>query len=231
VVGDERWQDELNPDESLQTTGICGSGIIEIVAELFLAGIIDNSGRFVLDNPHPRLHVDGRKVEFTVVPAHETSTGQAIIVTQNDVRAIQLAKGALYAGIKLLMNKMGVTQVDRVKLAGAFGAYIDPQYAMILGLIPDCDLDQISAVGNAAGDGARIALLNTEQRLKAQEAVTTVDYVETAIAEEFQEEFVGAMGIPHATDSYPHLESILPERQSNNSRAERRSRRKDRKGV
>jgi uncharacterized 2Fe-2S/4Fe-4S cluster protein (DUF4445 family) len=108
------------------------------------------------------------------------------------------------------MNKLGVTQVNRVKLAGAFGSYIDPQYAMILGLIPDCDLERVSAIGNAAGDGATIALLNVEQRQLAQMAVRSIDYVETAVAPNFQDEFVAAMGLPHSIDPYPHLASLLP---------------------
>lgn len=231
VIGDERWQDELNEGESLGATGICGSGIIEAVAELFLISAIDNSGRFISDNPHPNLKVEGRNIEFILVPADETATGKAIVITQNDVRAIQLAKGALYAGIKLLMAKMGVSTVDHIKLAGAFGSYIDPKYAMILGLIPDCDLANVSAIGNAAGDGARIALVNYTQRQVIQDAIQKIDYVETAIATDFQEEFVAAMGLPHSIDPYPHLEAILPVAKSID-RSERRSRRKrKRKGI
>lgn len=227
VVGDDRWQDELDADESLSATGICGSGIIEAIAELFLAGVIDSSGRFVLDSPHPCLQVNGRRGEFVLVDAANTSTDKPIVVTQNDVRAIQLAKGALYAGIKLLMNKLGVRQVDRVKLAGAFGSYIDPKYAMILGLIPDCDLEHVSAIGNAAGDGATIALLNVEQRQLAQMAVRSIDYVETAVAPNFQDEFVAAMGLPHSTAPYPHLASLLPVNIFA-TRAPRRERRRNR---
>jgi uncharacterized 2Fe-2S/4Fe-4S cluster protein (DUF4445 family) len=230
VIGDERWSDELVAGESLRPTGICGSGIIEAVAELFLMAVIDNGGRFIADSQHPNLEIEGRKASFTLVAAADSATGQPIIVTQNDVRAIQLAKGALYAGIKLLMDKMGVSQVDTIKLAGAFGSYIDPQYAMILGLIPDCDLEHVSAIGNAAGDGARIALLNQSQRKLAQTATRSVDYVETAIAADFQEHFVAAMGLPHARDAYPHLEHLLPEVSANQN--ERRSRRhRTRKGV
>jgi uncharacterized 2Fe-2S/4Fe-4S cluster protein (DUF4445 family) len=171
--------------------------------------------------------VKERQVEFTLVPADESATGQPIVVTQNDVRAIQLAKAALYAGVKLLMAKLGVERVDRIKLAGAFGSYIDPHYAMILGLIPDCDLEQVSAIGNAAGDGARIALLNTAQRVMAQDAARNIDYVETAVAADFQDEFVSAMALPHASDPYPHLASILPE-PTISDRTQRRSHRRSR---
>jgi uncharacterized 2Fe-2S/4Fe-4S cluster protein (DUF4445 family) len=127
------------------------------------------------------------------------------------VRSIQLAKAALYAGAKLLMRRAGVDSVDRVVLAGAFGSYIDPRYAMILGLIPDCDLTKVYAVGNAAGDGARIALLNREKRKEAQRVAHWVKYVETAVDPDFQDEFVGAIHLPHASDAFPHLEGLLPE--------------------
>ncbi len=126
------------------------------------------------------------------------------------MRNIQLAKAALYAGVKLLMKRAGVDHVKRILLAGAFGSYIDPLYALILGLIPDCDPENIVAVGNAAGDGARIALLNREKRREAQELAHAVRYVETAVAADFQDEFVGAIHIPHATDAFPHLVDILP---------------------
>lgn len=226
VIGDERWNDEIEDGESLRPTGICGSGIIEAVVELFLIGAIDNGGRFIADNKHPNLEMDERKAIFELVSAEDSATGQAITVSQNDVRQIQLAKGALYAGIKLLMDKMGVSQIDTIKLAGAFGSYIDPKYAMILGLVPDCDLANISAIGNAAGDGARIALLNQSQRKIAQEAARSVDYVETAIAPDFQEHFVAAMGLPHATEPYPHLAHLLPE--PSTTQTERRSSRRRR---
>lgn len=228
VVGDERWNDELEEGESLQATGICGSGIIEVVAELFLVGVLDNGGRFNAKSTHPNLRMSERSAEFILVGAQQSATGKPIVVTQNDVRAIQLAKGALYAGIKLLMNAFGTQAVNRVKLAGAFGSYIDPKYAMILGLIPDCDLDDVAAVGNAAGDGARIALVSAEQRLVIQKAVHKVEYVETAVAPTFQDEFVGAMGLPHASDPFPHLQAILPE-QSDNTLNDRQSRRAERR--
>ena len=137
-------------------------------------------------------------------------SGQAIYVTQDDVRNIQLAKAALYAGAKLLMKRAGVERVERIVLAGAFGSYIDPLYALVLGLIPDCDPQKIVAVGNAAGDGARIALLNRQKRREAQELAVRARYIETAVAEDFQDEFVGAIHIPHASDPFPHLEGILP---------------------
>jgi uncharacterized 2Fe-2S/4Fe-4S cluster protein (DUF4445 family) len=212
VVGDERWNDELAETESLEATGICGSGIIEVVGELLRVGWIDATGRFVEAAHAERsaLRKKGRTIELILARADETATGREIVVTQNDVRAIQLAKGALYAGARLLMEEMGVEQVDRIRLAGAFGNYIDPEYAMIIGMIPDCDLRRVSGIGNAAGDGARIALLNVEQREVAERASRSVNYVETAVNPRFQDRFVGAMSLPHSSDPFPHLEGILP---------------------
>ena len=147
-------------------------------------------------------------------------------MTHDDIRAIQLAKAALYAGAKLLMNRANVRTLDRITLAGAFGSYIDPKYAMILGLIPDCDLSSVHAVGNAAGDGARIALLNREKRSEAEEIAHSTRYIETAVDAEFQEEFVGAIHIPHASDPFPHLTGILPTQPLNAEPAKTRPRRR-----
>jgi uncharacterized 2Fe-2S/4Fe-4S cluster protein (DUF4445 family) len=157
--------------------------------------------------------------------AEQTTSGAPLLITQDDVRNIQLAKGALYAGAKLLMNRSGIQTVDKIILAGAFGSYIDPKYAMILGLIPDCNLENVYAVGNAAGDGARIALLNRHKRLEAQEIAHWIRYIETAIDPDFQKEFVDALYLPHRRDAYPHLAGILPERvDTPNERREHRRR-------
>jgi uncharacterized 2Fe-2S/4Fe-4S cluster protein (DUF4445 family) len=226
VVGDERWSDELGEGESLQPTGICGSGIIEVVAELFLAGLIDQGGLFRENAAHqsPAVRYNGRTAEIVIAHPEGSGSQQEIIVTQNDIRAIQLAKGALYAGVRLLMDHMGVDHVDRIKLAGAFGSYIDPKYAMIIGMIPDCDLDQVQSIGNAAGDGARIALLNREQRDLAARAAREVHYVETAVEPAFQEYFVDAMVMPHARDKFEHIEDLLSTIKSSDSRPSRRRR-------
>jgi len=219
VIGEERWSDKWQigadtlPEEQPNhlAAGICGSGIIEVVAELFVVGALAPDGRF---NPtfaeHPHFQWHGRKGAYILATSEQTTTGEPILVTQADVRNIQLAKAALYAGCKLLMNRAAVQQVDRIVLAGAFGSYIDPQYAMILGLIPDCELSRVTAVGNAAGDGARIALLNKEKRLEAQEIARSVTYIETAVDPEFQNEFVAAIHLPHANDAFPHLKGLLP---------------------
>ncbi len=206
----------LNPP--LRASGICGSGIIEAIAELLTAGALAPNGRFV-EIEHPRLRTGlgegGGKAEFVLAWPHETSTGRAITVHSDDVRAIQLGKAALYAGTKLLMNRLGLETVDRIVLAGGFGSYIDPKHAMIIGLIPDCDLAKVTAVGNAAGDGARMILLDKAKRSEAQWAARWVRYVETAVEPGFQDEFVGAINLPHAVDSFPHLQESVE-----NSRAQ-----------
>jgi uncharacterized 2Fe-2S/4Fe-4S cluster protein (DUF4445 family) len=202
----------LNP--ALKASGICGSGIIEAIAELLTAGVLAPNGRFV-EIEHPRLRTGlgdgGGKAEFVLAWPHETSTGRAITVHSDDVRAIQLGKAALYAGSKLLMKRLGLETVDRIVLAGGFGSYIDPKHAMLIGLIPDCDLAKVTAVGNAAGDGARMILLDKAKRAEAQWAARWVRYVETAVEPGFQDEFVGAINLPHASDAFPHLQAYVDE--------------------
>lgn len=202
----------LNP--TLRAAGICGSGIIEAIAELFKAGVLAPNGRFI-EIEHERLRLGlgdgGGKAEFVLAWPHETATGREIVVRSDDIRAIQLGKAALYAGTKLLMQRLGLTQVDKIILAGGFGSYIDPLYAMILGLIPDCALDQVQTVGNAAGDGARMILLDKQKRQEAQWAARWVTYIETAVEPSFQNEFVGALDLPHTSDPFPHLATILAE--------------------
>ena len=254
VIGREDWSDELEPGE-IGATGICGSGIIEVVAEMFTAGILRPDGRFAADDEQQmtndesvrsedsllsssvvrsssRVRWNGPKAEYVLATPDQTATGREIVVTQDDVRNIQLAKGALYAGCKLLMHRRGVDHVDKIVLAGAFGSYIDPLRAMVLGLYPDCDLSQVYAVGNAAGDGARIALLSKSRRAEAARAARKVDYIETAIDPEFQAEFVGAMHLPHMSDAFPHLDAlgILPARAeaAESDRARRRRERRAR---
>ena len=223
LIGCNEWIDDSTPAKA---TGICGSGIIEAIAEMFLAGIIDRDGRFVEAAAQRcwRVRFNGRTGEFILAKPNQTASGAPIVITQNDVRSVQLAKAALYAGVKLLMGRRGVDSVDQVLLAGAFGSFISPQHAMVLGLIPDCDLDKVTAVGNAAGDGARIALLNRQRRSEAAELARQVNYVSIAIEPRFQEEFVAAMALPHAVDLFPHLNQLLPGslRQPHKERARRR---------
>ncbi|HWR58113.1 MAG TPA: ASKHA domain-containing protein [Thermodesulfovibrionales bacterium] len=207
VIGKADWHTHL---EKVNAKGICGSGIIEIVAEMFKAGIIDKTGRFVmdLDTPRVRKNNDG-KPEYVLAWAGETSIGTDITITQGDVRALQLAKGALYTGAKLLMKRLGITKLDRVVLAGAFGSHIDREASLTLGMFPDCPLDKIYAVGNAAGDGARMALLNRGKRVEANERARWVEFIEIATDPSFEKEFMQAMHIPHMKDKFPNLKAFL----------------------
>jgi uncharacterized 2Fe-2S/4Fe-4S cluster protein (DUF4445 family) len=209
VIGSTLWSDEPGFAEATQATGvtgICGSGIIEAVAEMVMAGIVTPDG--VVDgnlmSRTSRLVGDGRTFAYVIQEA-----GPRIAVTQADIRAIQLAKAALYAGIKLLMDRYGTTSVDRITLAGAFGSHIDVTYAMVLGLIPDCDLAHVGSAGNAAGTGARIALLNASSRREIGDVVRRIEKIETALEPAFQTHFVEAMAMPHKSDPFPHLEAHL----------------------
>jgi uncharacterized 2Fe-2S/4Fe-4S cluster protein (DUF4445 family) len=218
VIGEERWSDEwpVGPEVPLEeqpkhlASGICGSGIIEVIAEMLVAGIILPDRRFNPNNHSDRIVWKDRKGGYMLATPDQSTNGEPIYVTQIDVRNIQLAKAALYAGAKLLLLRAGMKKFDRVILAGAFGSFIDPKHAMILGLIPDCDLTKVAAVGNAAGDGARIALVNRHKREEARYIARWVRSIEIAMDPIFQEEFVAAMHLPHASDPFPHLEGILP---------------------
>jgi len=192
--------------------GICGSGVLDLLAELYSSGVIDKSGRFRRDQKSNRFRIspDTGEAEFVVAWAEETSINKDITVTQRDIRQVQLAKAALYAGCKLILKRMGIKTPDMIKVAGAFGMHIDRTKALIIGLLPDCDPERITFVGNAAGDGARIALLNRGKRLEANWCSRHVEYVELTLEPDFQDEFIRAMQIPHMTDAFPHLEGIVP---------------------
>jgi uncharacterized 2Fe-2S/4Fe-4S cluster protein (DUF4445 family) len=209
VIGSDLWSDEPGFAEATQDlgpTGVCGSGIIEAIAELFLAGVITADGI-----------VDGRLAERTerIVPEGRTFSyvlhdgSPRLTITQNDVRAIQLAKAALYAGIRLLMDHFGVDAVEEIRLAGAFGNQIEVRHAMILGLIPDCDLAAVASAGNAAGTGALIALLSAAARREIEEVVRRVEKIETAVEPGFQDHFVDALAIPHKTAQNPNLARVV----------------------
>ena len=209
VIGSELWSNDPGFDEATRAfgvTGICGSGIIEVIAEMYLAGIINEDG--VVDGSlaarSERIIADGRTFSYLL---HDGP--QRIVITQNDVRQVQLAKAALYAGIRLLQDRGGIDRIDRIRLAGAFGSHIDPKYAMVLGLIPDCDLNRVESAGNAAGMGALIALLNVPARAETEAAVRKIEKIETAMEPGFQDYFVDAMAIPNKRDAFPRLFSVV----------------------
>ena len=213
VIGSDLWSDDpdfLSAIGATGVTGICGSGIIEMVAEMRIHGIVDAAGLIGTADQTGSVNVfaDGRTSSYLVYDGTE-SGGPRITVTNRDIREIQMAKAALYSGARLLMDKFGVDKVDRVVLAGAFGAHISPKHAMILGMIPDAPLDKVTSAGNAAGTGARIALLNSSTRAEIEETVRNIHKVETAIEPRFQEHFVNASAIPNAVEPFPILNSIV----------------------
>ena len=213
VIGSDLWSDEdgfAEETKKIGITGICGSGIIEVLGEMFLARLITEDG--VIDGTRSsetdRIVADGRTFSYVVYRSSNEADPE-IRVTQNDIRAIQLAKAALYAGARLLMDRMETDTVEKVVLAGAFGSHIEPKYAMVLGMIPDCRLENVIAAGNAAGTGARMALVNKGARREIETVVRQIEKVETAVEPAFQAHFVEAMALPHKTASYPHLSQAV----------------------
>lgn len=228
IIGSEKWSNEEGFDEEAEkfgVTGICGSGIIEVVAEMFLSGIITQDG--VIDGSKAeksdRIIANGRTWSYVLWRGKHELT-----ICQTDIRAIQLAKAALYAGIRLLMDKLEINTVDQIRFAGAFGSFIDPKYAMVLGLIPDCDLDKVNAVGNAAGVGAKMTLLNRDHRREIEQTVRQIEKIETALEPDFQRHFVNAMAMPNKVEAFPKLSEqiklpeIDPQSQSDATRPRRR---------
>jgi uncharacterized 2Fe-2S/4Fe-4S cluster protein (DUF4445 family) len=209
IIGSDLWSSEAGFAEEAAKTGIngiCGSGIIEAIAEMYLAGVITQDGVIDgdLQSRTPRIMNEGRTFTYVL---HDGEP--RITITQADVRAIQLGKAALYAGVKLLLDHYGVDHVDRITLAGAFGSHIDVKYAMVLGLIPDCDLTKVGSAGNAAGTGARIALLNETARGEIENVVGRIEKIETAMEPKFQTHFVSAMAIPNKVDVFSNLAQVV----------------------
>jgi uncharacterized 2Fe-2S/4Fe-4S cluster protein (DUF4445 family) len=234
VIGSDLWSNEPGFAEAVAgsgVTGVCGSGIIEALAEMYLAGIIRFDG--TIDGAcaarSPRIQEDGRTFSYELYKA--TADARPLKIMQNDVRAIQLGKAALYAGVRLLMERLNITTVDRIRLAGAFGSHIDVKYAMVLGMIPDCKLDGVSSAGNAAGTGARIALLDQRSRKAIEALVRRVGKIETAVEPRFQEFFVEAMAIPHLNAPFEELrrEVSLPQRSMSSTDSSQRGRRPSRR--
>lgn len=212
VIGRDAWRKFSEPKE-MKAKGICGSGILDVLAELYSSGVITKSGVFnkkaLKEHPRFRKNPDTNMPEFVLAWAEESSIDKDIVITQKDIRQIQLAKGALYAGCKLMVKRMGLEKVDTVKIAGAFGTHVDREKALAMGLFPDCEIEKIKGVGNAAGDGCRTALLNVQKRVEANWCSRNVEYIELTVEENFQQEFMEAMQLPHMTDEFPHLKGIV----------------------
>ena len=211
VVGRDRWRSESRPEE-MRTKGICGSGIIDALAELFKEGIVTRSGAFNPKAASDRLreNPDSGMMEFVLARAEETSIGRDVVITQSDIRQVQLAKAAIYTGCKLMLQRMNLEKPDRIKLAGAFGNYIDPKMAAVIGLFPDCPVERIVSIGNAAGDGCRMALLNRKKRQEADWAARHAEYVELTLVKDFQEHLIEAIHLPHMTDTFSNLSTLVP---------------------
>jgi uncharacterized 2Fe-2S/4Fe-4S cluster protein (DUF4445 family) len=214
VIGRDETRKFSKPEE-MKAKGICGSGILDVLAELYSTGIITKTGvfnkKFLKGHERFRMNADTGQPEFILAWKNESSIDRDIVITQKDVRQIQLAKGALYAGCKLMMKRMGVEKVDKVKIAGAFGTHVDRTKALVMGLFPDCEVEKIYGVGNAAGDGCRAALLNVKKRIEADWCSRNVEYLELTVEPTFEQDFSEAMQLPHMVDKFPHLEDVLPD--------------------
>ncbi|MBI2759412.1 MAG: DUF4445 domain-containing protein [Chloroflexi bacterium] len=203
IIGEENWN-------TGKAKGICGSAIIDAAAELFRVGIVDARGKFRHEGGMRRIRQGERGPEYIIAFAEETSIGRDIPITQQDVRQIQLAKGALFVAARTLLDQFGLKAPDKVLLAGGFGTYIDKTKAMLIGMIPDCPLENVYAVGNSAGDGARIALLNIEKRAEAMMAASRVTRYELPADPAFQNQFMLAMNFPHMNEPFPHVSHLIP---------------------
>ena len=211
VIGVEGWNTD-HAEFKGQVKGICGSAIIDGVAELFRAGIVDSRGKFKKNLESKRVRQGESGWEYVIAWTEETSIGRDIPITQQDVRQIQLAKAALFTAARTLLKRFGLQDPDKVILAGGFGSFIDKEKAMLIGLIPDCDLENVYAVGNAAGDGARIALLNIEKRNEIDSVTRNVERFELPTDPDFQNQFMLATSFPHMSEPFPHIAHLIPNR-------------------
>jgi uncharacterized 2Fe-2S/4Fe-4S cluster protein (DUF4445 family) len=201
VIGNQAWKSEGAPGK-FRPVGICGSGIIDAIAALYRAGIIRSNGAFLQEASTPRLRMDekGHK-EFVLARADETPTGKDVVITQRDVRQIQLAKAAIHAGCQIMMKRLGIGLPDRLVVAGAFGMHIERDNALAIGLFPRCKPEAVSFVGNAAGHGAYLALINRDKREEADRIARWTEHIELATEESFQKEFIKALAFPERKGS------------------------------
>jgi uncharacterized 2Fe-2S/4Fe-4S cluster protein (DUF4445 family) len=182
-------------DASARAAGICGSGVISAVSALTQTDIIKEDGAFDVDRGHPSLRAGKRsgRPEIVIAPAVDSRDGMDIVFTQEDIRAVQLGKAALRAGVEILMKDAGVDALDRVFLAGTFGSYLDPREVLNIGMLPPVELDQVESIGNAAGDGARLALFSVDKRRQALDLAQQIKVVELSMRPDFQEVFIDSM--------------------------------------
>lgn len=195
VIGSDEWLSDADPAiADKRVVGICGSGIFEVMVELASAGLINEGGLFQPERAPHRFVAEGQSWKFLLLDRPENP----LWVKQTDVRAVQLAKAALSAGVQLLVDQLGCPAFDEVLLAGAFGTHLDSQYVADIGIIPMARADQIRSIGNAAGMGAAMALYNRAEKTRIIEAVKHIVKVETATEPRFQDYFVAAMTFPTA---------------------------------
>ena len=205
VIGKEAWNTRLVAEE-IGAIGLCGSAIIDAVGELYKAGILAANGKFNMEIETPRLRrgEDG-DAEFVIAWAKETAIGRDITMTIDDVRNVQLAKAAVYSGIQVLLDKLGRDKPEKVILAGAFGSHLDLRRSLMLGLFHDVGFGNMHSVGNAAGDGARMALVNRAKREEAEHIARRIHYVELTNEPGFVPHFVDATLLPHKKHAFPSL--------------------------
>ena len=206
VIGCEQWSNEEGFSENVSgvgVTGICGSGIIEAVAEMRLAGLLDANGLIgsAAQTGSNRCTSSERTNSYLLYSDNKVS----LSITNMDIRAIQLAKAALHASFKILLEKSRVNRIDSILLAGAFGSQISPEHALIIGLVPDAQVSQIVASGNSAGAGAIIALLDVSSRREISSLVRKVHKIETAVEPSFQKHFVEGSAFPDNSSTHPEL--------------------------
>ena len=196
-IDDDTTKAEYLTIDDDKPRGICGSGLIDLMAELLKAGVIDPTGRMQTADPNVRKGPDG--LEYVVVERDVSATGEDIVLTQKDVRELQKAKAAVYTGASILMKQMEVRaeNIERIYLSGAFGNYLDPENMMTVGMLPEFSLNKIVGVGNAAGTGTRMALLSGKERRTAEEISKNVRYHELAADPLFTEEYMKSLNMPH----------------------------------
>jgi uncharacterized 2Fe-2S/4Fe-4S cluster protein (DUF4445 family) len=200
IIGDDKWH---GGSFKINARGICGSGIIDAVAQLIKSGIVDKNGTILKNLTSPRIRKDDKgKMEYVLVWSYENELRMDITITQKDIRAVQLAKAALYAGARILLKKSGFEGIDEIVLAGAFGSFINKESALTIGMFPDCGHKNIISVGNAAGEGAKMALLDKDKRNEARELAGFIEFVEAAVDKDFQEYFCEAMSFHEAKDGF-----------------------------
>jgi uncharacterized 2Fe-2S/4Fe-4S cluster protein (DUF4445 family) len=211
-IDPDTYEVEYKTIGDVKPVGLCGSAMVDVVAGLLKGGLINNHGRLSSEVKISRLKTANNMPEFVLAWENETATRKEIAVTQKDINEIQLAKAAMFTGCSILMKRKGMKRenLDRVLIAGAFGNYINPENAKLIGLVPDVQTEKIEFVGNTAVTGAKMALVSKEAREIAETLSKRVRYLELAIDPDFSREFASALVIPHKDlDRFPSAKEYL----------------------